>query len=181
MHFVNSSASVEMSVNVTSVADEEKKNTYSLYEQMLKIEQFAYGQHQEAARIWETKAHEDCFNYNTARQSTIDNLVSNHSKTHFPIIHLKDAGAVGQAVGVCIGTYADRLGMPKNEVYKVMMVNCSYVGTDANAFAKDMAKIVGDLIASSPAFSCAVVIFSNAWGLVQAETSAPRIQLWFCT
>ena len=160
---------MELSVNMTSVTDEEKKNSYALVEQVLKLEQFMYAQHQEAARVWDTKANEDYFNYNSARQATIDNLVSSHCKTHFPIIHLKGAGAVVQAVGVCVGTYADKLGMPKDQVYQVMIVNFSYVGTHAPDIATDMANIVGDLIAKSPAFSCAVVIFSNAWSLVPAE------------
>jgi len=168
-----------MSVNIASVTDEEKKNAFVLYEQLLKMEQMWFKQFQDAARSWESKVHEDFFNYNSARRTAIDHLVTDHIKTHFPILQVKNAEAVKPAVGVCLGTYADRLGFSKEDVYKVMMVNCSYLGTNAHIFTKDMAKVVGDLIASNPALCCAVVIFSNAWSLVSQEACAHRTQLWF--
>ena len=175
---LNSSRTVEMSVSIANFSDEEKKSAFTLFEQALKLEQIAFQMHKAAERTWDSKVHEDFFNYNKVRTSAIDNLVAQHRQTHFPILLLRNSQAVESTVDVCMGTYADKLGVSKDKVYKVMLVNCSYLGTDLHTFTTDMAKVVGDLIASNPAYSCAVVICSNVGSLVSA--SAAVVSLMRC-
>lgn len=151
-----------MSLNVANFTDDEKKNAFTLLVQQLKMEQIWFQQHKDSARSWEAKLLEDFYNYNSVRQAAVDQLVSQHSLTHFPVLHIQNAEAIGEAVGVCMGTYADKLGVSKDEVFKVMIVNCAYLGTNAHSVTTVLAKLVGEIIASNPAYSCAVVICSNA-------------------
>ena len=132
-----------------------------MFEQELHEEQCMFEKHMISVRTWASKVHADSVNHHNSNLA-IDAVMTQHIQSHFPILNLKDANAAKQAVGVCIDTYADKVGVLTDDVYRVIVANLSYIDGEAGAWIMDTAKLVGDLIAANPSCSCAIVIYPNA-------------------
>ena len=172
MNFFDTSASVTTCVSMASITDEERSHEFAMFKKTLNVEQVKFQQHVTLVRTWAFAAHEDFIQYSSRRLASIDAVVSQHMHSHFPIIRLHNAVAAQQAVGLCVGTYANKLGVPENEVYTVMMANLSYFGRRADVVILETVNLVAKLIATSPSRSCAVFIYPNARSPTSAATNA---------
>ena len=119
-----------------------------------------------------SKVHEDFVNHHNSHLATIDAVMTQHIQSHFPILSLQDANAAEQAVGVCIDTYADKVGVSTDNVCRVILANLSYIDGEIGFWIMGMAKLVGDLIAANPSCSCAIVTYPNARSLASVVTKA---------
>ena len=165
-------------MSVASITYEDPNHEFEVFNNTLNEEQVVFQQHAKCVRTWASAAHEEFFCYNSKRLAAIDAVVSQHMQSHFPIMCLHDARAALQAVGLCVNTYADKVGVDANNVHNVMLANLSYFGLKADSVIMDMLHIMATLMGDNPSRSCAIVIFPNAWSLPTAVTNTIITQQW---
>ena len=154
----------------TIMTEEDKILAYKSMESQLHMEQVMFKHHRSMLKAWESRLHEDFYSYNSVRMASIDELAVAHCTSHFPTQQVKNADAVEPAINLLLGNYADKVDVQKSQVFRVFLANLSYLGTNAGSMTMDLARLVGDLVATDPSRTCAIVIFSNAWDLVSAAT-----------
>ena len=110
----------------------------------------------------DAQCNSEFFNYNKIREEATKTLCNKLTETYFPVLNAINAAGVLPIVGEQIQAFADELQVGRDEPLRVLVANLSYVGSAATGLCMDVAQLVGDMIASSPATTCALIIYPNA-------------------
>ena len=88
-------------------------------------------------------------------------IADDHLKVFYPIVHLKKLQDIPSAVTTMIENYAERSGVPKHLLFKVFLINLTYLGSAHEKRVTDFVALVRDRLLNDPERTCAVFVAPN--------------------
>lgn len=101
------------------------------------------------------------YELNVVREEAVHSLFQTLVHTQFPTMVCPKSAGVVPAIDERIQLFAHDLNIDRREVLRVLVANLSYAGPDAAKLFLPLAQIVGDVIASNPVTSCALIIMPS--------------------
>ena len=131
--------------------------------------------HQLAAEIWSTShdgVSDFCSSCTLLTQAVAESWNATaiaHRKTFFPNYILKHSVETIQAVNVSLTQVSDGQDTLRGELFKVAVLNMSYLGTEGVKMRGEMKTVLSTLVSMDEVKTCALVVapVTGEWGLQQ--------------
>ena len=128
---------------------------------LLKKEENMWSTYQTQHRLFNAETHNAQVEEREAVCTLWQQYADDHIRVHFPVVGLKRQADVPATITSMVDNYAEQSGVPKSTVFKVYVVNFTFLGSSYEKHLSDCVSIVRDKMLNDPERTCALFIAPN--------------------